>query len=403
MAINTIQNDIPFGAPRRTILLNAHNKDDYGRHRGQVLYGMELTGTGTVLSIAPGALYTSQGLRIFWDVTDGTVDIGPSTIDAFNVSKQSQMPFCVLIFLRYRFNTDQTAQSIAVTTAIGQGALFTLGCRIVPFDINTGAPAYNLQPVDPVYLQSSQPSSYGGLQNWNGPAIQTPNPGTANSDAIQFGDIPIGYVMLGVNPVGGAYPTSLTSAGVSIVSYDNAFNMVSDLVGQDVLLPLQTTNVSSGLVQPSTGTAVAQGYSAALCGSNSSPIGPVVRPAWGTPAPGGSGTRIDSSFKTYRQPNFIKDGISIMEAIRRMDVVQRQWLDFTGDQNLIAVTQDGTSSLPIQASLDQILAKFDGGLTALTNLNTVAWPNGASGSDPTNHSLKEGLIPHIENTIIVIL
>ena len=94
----TIKNTLSYGEQRKTLLLNANNKDDYGRHRAHVLYGLTLSGSGTVVTVAPGAAYTSQGLRIFIEVTGGrTVDIGASGINAFNPALQNQYPICVLI------------------------------------------------------------------------------------------------------------------------------------------------------------------------------------------------------------------------------------------------------------------------------------------------------------------
>jgi hypothetical protein len=399
----TIRNMLSYGALRRTLFVNAHNKDDYTRHRGQVLYGMNLIVAGsTLLNIAPGAVYTSQGLRIYFDVTDGSVDIGPSTVNAFSVGNQANLPFCVMIFLAYEFSADQVAQGIDVTTAIGQSALFTLTARIVPFDVNTGAPVYNLLPLDPITLDISQPTNYTSLQNWNGPAVSAPSSVDIQNAAIQFGEIPLGYVLLGSDPATGDYPANLSSPGVSIVSYDNAFNMISDMIGQDILLPLQPTDICSGLVQPTTGTAQYQGYSAKYVGSSMSGITSptLVRPSYGTPNPV-SGSHLNSNWATYRQPNFLKDGLSTLESFRRMDVALRQWLDTTGNQYIVQTMQDGyLGYLPLQASVDAILAQFDGSLNASTNRNVISWPNGATGSDPVNHVLKEGIIPHVENTIL---
>ncbi len=393
-----IKNVFKYGELRRTIFLNAHNKDDYGRHRGQVLYGMGLEGSGTVISIKPGALYTSQGQRLYFDATDGTIDIGPATVDAFGVGNQANLPIVVMLYLGYQFDQAQVAKGIDVTSAVGQGALFTLTARIMPYDLNTVAPTYNLLPRDPVYLDTFQPSTYTSIQNWNGPAVAAPSSVNKQNTSIQFGEIPLGYVLIGVNPSNNAFPTNLSSPGVSIVNYANPFDMISALVGQDVLVPMQPTDVVGALVQAVTGTAVKQGYSASIVGSNISPA--LVRPAFGTPEPGPSGNRSDSPFTTYRQPNFLRDGVSLLEALRRMDVILRQWLNFSGKQDLVNFTQDGGGGLPLQATLDDILAKFDGGLSSGTNLNAAVWPNGASGSDPVNHVLKEGLIVHSENTIL---
>jgi hypothetical protein len=401
----TIRNMLAFGELRRTLFVNAHNKDDYTRHRGQVLYGMTLSGSGTTISIAPGAVYTSQGLRIYFDVTDGSVNLATAVPDAFNTTFQNaNLPYCVMVYLSYEFTADQIAQAINVTTAIGQGALFTLSARIVPFDMNTGAPVYNLLPVDPIYLDVSQPSNYTSLQNWNGDWVSAPTGMNIQQQAIQFGEIPLGYVLLGVNPANNAPPTNLTSAGVSIVSYDNAFNMIADLIGQDPLLPLQPNDITYTLVTSPAGLAQYQGYSAREINETSAPS--LVRPYYGTPN-AVDGSHLDSNWATYRQPNFLQDGTNVLEAFRRMDVVLRQWLDFTGNQSLVAITQDSAATaagnLPLQASVDNILAVFDGGLTAVTNVNTVVWPNVTSGLDtgnPTNRTVKGGLIPHVENTVI---
>lgn len=393
-----IKNIFKYGELRRTIFLNAHNKDDYGRHRGQVLYGMNISGSGTVLNIAPGALYTSQGQRLFFDVTDGIVDIGPTGVDAFNASKHGDLPIVVLISLRYTFDQNRIPKGIDVTSAIGNEALYTLSGHLVPYDKFTCAPTYNLKPKDPVYLDVDQPTTYTSIQNYSGPAVKGITAVPNEQNAIKFGEIPLGYVLIGVDPVTGAFATSLSSPGVSIVSYANPFDMISALVGQDVLVPLQPKQVVSSLLLPA-GSAVKQGYSASLI--NGLIVSPALaRPAYGTPEAGASGNRSDSSFNTYRQPSFLKDGVSILEALRRMDVVLRQWLNFTGKQDLINITQDGGSTLPLQATLDAILAKFDGSTSALTNLNVATWPNGATGSDPINHVLKEGVITHVENTIL---
>jgi hypothetical protein len=395
-----IKNIFKYGELRRTIFLNAHNKDDYGRHRGQVLYGMNISGSGTVLSIAPGAIYTSQGQRLFFDVTDGVVDIGPGigNADAFSLANQANLPLVVMVSLTYTFDQARIAKGIEVTTAVGQSALFQLRGRIVPYEKNTVSPTYNLKPKDPVYLDVDQPNTYTSIQNWNGVAVAAPSGMQKDANSIQFGEVPLGYVLIGVDPATGAFATNLSSPGVSIVSYANPFDMISALVGQDVLVPLQPKQVVAALTQPF-GTAVRQGYSSSnINGLIVSPA--LARPAYGTPAPGAGGTRADSLFNTYRQPSFLKDGVSILEALRRMDVVLRQWLNFTGKQDLINITQDAGSTLPLQASLDAILAKFDGSTSSLTNLNVATWPNGATGSDPINHVLKEGVVTHVENTLL---
>lgn len=395
-----IKNIFKYGELRRTIYLNAHNKDDYGRHRGQVLYGMSISGSGTVLNIAPGAVYTSQGQRLFFDVTDGVVDIGPGlySADAFNANKHGDLPIVVVISLLYTFDQNRIPKGVDATSAVGNEALFKLKGHLVPYDKFSCAPTYNLKPRDPVYLDVMQPPTYTSIQNYGGPAVKGITSVPNQDNAIEFGEIPLGYVLIGVDPVTGAFATSLSSPGVSIVSYANPFDMISALIGQDVLVPMQPKKVVASLLQPG-GSAVRQGYSASLVGGTV--VSPsLARPAYGTPEAGAGGTRTDSSFSLYRQPSFLKDGVSILEALRRMDVVLRQWLNFSGKQDLINITQDGGGTLPLQASLDAILAKFDGSTSALTNLNTVAWPNGATGPDPINYVLKEGLIPHVETTLL---
>lgn len=403
-----IQTVIPYGALRRSLFVNDNNKDDYGRHRGQVLYGMTLSGSGTVISIAPGAVYTAQGLRIYLDATDGQVDLAAViTPSPFLYSYQEvNLPFCVMVYLKYAFTADQVAQSVNITTYGDSAGLFTVSARVVPFDMNTGAPVYNLAPLDPIYLDVAQPGGYTALINYNGPAVSYPSSLTPSATSIQFGEIPLGYVLFGVNPANASAPVSLSSAGVSIVSYDNAFNMISDLIGQDVLLPLQPNDVSYTLVDTPSGTAQYQGYSAKNL-LNSLTAATLVRPSYGTPN-AVDGSHLDSNWATYRQPSFLKDGINVFEALRRMDVVLRQWLDFTGNQSLISITQDAgatfaSGNLPLQASVDAILAVFDGGLTAATNANLVVWPTVTTGLDtgtPTNRTVKGGLIPHVENTLL---
>jgi hypothetical protein len=387
---------LKFGEQRRTLYLNAHNKDDYGRHRGQVLYGMDLSGSGTVITVAPGAVYTAQGNRLFFDVPDGTIDLGPSGIDAFDVALRPQYPVCVMVYLRYQFDTAQVAKPVEGTTAVGLTAA-TLSARIVPFDRHTASPAYNLLPRDPVTLDDLQPSGYPSIQTWNEPSTTAITSADKQADSIQFGEIPLGYVLIGTNPVSNAYPTNLNSSGVEIVSYGNAFDMVSDLLGVDALVPRHDGRVVAGLVQAVNGTALRQGESANVCGSNTSP--PLASPHYGTPEVGVSGTRADSEFETYRQPNFMRDGDSILDALRRVDVVLRQHINRVGSQDLVALFQDGVNgSIPARATLDEILAYASGSPTNLaTNLNSVTYNNGAVGSDPDNHVLKGGLIPHVEN------
>lgn len=394
-----IRNVLKYGEQRRTLYLNAHNKDDYGRHRGHVLYGMTMSAaSGTAIAIAPGAVYTSQGLRIFFEVTDGLVDLGPAGLDVFNPSLQSQYPVCAMVFLRYEFEVAQVAQAVEATTAINLTSA-TLQARLVPYDRHTCAPAYHLRPRHPITLDPDDlpPSSYPSLQNWNDPSIDTPTTVNPQEASVQFGEVPIGYVLIGVDPATGNFPTSLAQPGVSIVSYKNVFEAIGDIIGQDPLLPIQPKKVVAGLVQAVTGQALRQGYSANVVGSGNSPN--LQNPHYGTPEPGTSATRADSEFDTYRLPNFLKDGESILEALRRMDVVLRQWMNRTGSQDLVSIFQDGGGLLPAMATLDEILAKADGGLNAASNVNAAAYPTGASGADPIGHVLKDGLIPHVESSL----
>ena len=400
----SIQNMFYYGAPRRTLFLNAHNKDDYGRHRAHVIYGLNLSGTGTVVSISPGAIYTSQGLRMFLEVTDRSVDIGPATVDAFNVAYHSQAPICVLLFLHYDYSTPSTAQQ--VTDAPTGPTSVSFGARIVPYDRATCAPAYNLLPRDPVNMFDEQPTSYPYVHNWDVSSIYSPEVLISDvltsldpqTTAIQFGDVPLGYVLLGVDPATNLFPGSLTDPGVSIVTYKNPFEQLSEFIGQDILLPVQGTGVVSGLVQATTGKALYQGYSASIVGGVTAP--PLRNPMYGMQIPGISGTRSDSDYSQYKQPNFFRDGDPIMEALKRIDVVLRQWMNRTGSQDLISLTKDAAGgTIPIDSTLDFVLSKLDGSLGA-NNANTVAYFTGASGSDPSNHIIKDGLIRHVEDGIL---
>lgn len=407
-----IKNVLSYGEQRRTLYLNAHNKDDYGRHRAHVLYGLDLSGTGSIVTINPGAVYTSQGQRLFLEVTDRSIDIGPAGVDAFNPVYRDQYPICVMLYLRYEFQVARVAQAVDNATSGPTAAV--LGARIVPYDRETCAPAYSLRPRDPVNLDEYQPVGYPHVKNWDKPSVAAPaiiledgEPPTAvnpETISVQFGEVPLGYVLIGVDPATGSYPNGMQDPGVSIVTYKNVFEQVSELIGQDVMLPVQRVRVVSALVQTILGSALHQGYSDNVVGGHTAPQ--LLNPHYGTPQPGPSGTREDSEFQFYRQPNFFRDGDPILESLRRADVVMRQWMNRTGSQKLVGLTKDGDGNfIPPYATLDELLAKLDGGLTPATpttpgNAQSIDYPTNAVGADPANHVLKSGLVAHVEHGVL---
>ena len=98
---NVVKHTLKYQEQRRTMLLNAHAKDDYGRHRGQVLYGMRLTPTGpNTVTIGSGALYTSLGTRLFWDVAGAPPVLDLSTAASLSGLPSAHLPLVVAVIAR---------------------------------------------------------------------------------------------------------------------------------------------------------------------------------------------------------------------------------------------------------------------------------------------------------------
>lgn len=432
-----LKHTMKYGEQRRTLWLNTHTKDDYGRHRSAILYGMNVTAyDATSVKIAPGAVATPYGTRFFFEQYESGEKPNFNIVNVVNaVSAQTgeslfgagdirdNYPVIVCVYLRFIMSDTRRAEQIDDISEFDVSN-FKFEAKLVPQRRAEGKPVMNLSPRDPVLLdriqQDAQEYEAGATIDTAAPDVGFYDPTIVEAAAMGFGEIPLAYIVIGVNPEDGSYPSGLTDRAVEIVQCKNLFSALGDLIGQDVFFGRHGRRLNNGQV---TGSALTQQASAQKFGVASEsvdlaapkygtgvPVGASISPA--LPDAGGERLKADqdklswlnASWDTYRLPSFLRDGDGVVWALRRLDVVLRQWMNRTGDQSLVGIIQDGAAAgvhVRPMMTLDAILYHFTGGNSALTNLNSIDYADAApaANANPPNHAVKSGLAAHVPKSL----
>lgn len=402
-----VKQTLKFGEERRTLWLNLHGKDAYGRHRGYVLYGMDVVPqSGTTVQVKPGAVYTPWGTRIYIEdpVVSANTLVDLSTVPNWN-SNAGGNPLPHLIAIVLQLAAFDPKNMASIDTLAEYQVSTSLVAKHVPVGMSDVSPALNLDAVDPVLLGMTgrlPASNYPSLSDYTDADIK---PATG-ATPLSLVEIPIAYVLVGVNPQSDAIPTSLATGsawnpGISVVQCQNAFSMVADLLGLDPFAGRTGTRVTPNA---GTGTAADQVAGQQSSANISTAVAVMQSPKFGTAQPTSTPAtepfNADSdrsvwsgaNWLNYRKPSFFRDGENFLWALRRLDYVLRLWLDRTGDQELITWLQDGAGgfySNRRELQLDAILANFDGANGANNN-NVSTFETAGSGSDV----LQSGKVVH---------
>ncbi len=242
MGREVIKHTFKFKEQRRTIYLNAASKDEYGRHRGHVLYGMKLTPNGKKIKIGPGAVYTPWGTKIFLDITDpatpGLMEIdltaaenlpGGVAPDVLNPQYFTDRPVMLAIVCKFDnyqhgFNTSTPDPSgdLPVSEEIGQDRQdnqagyqavselevtrnLTFLARPVTWDRIDVAPDFNYIALEPIFMNRDPQSEadptaniYDVRRNYGSASVAPVGGGSSvDGSSIAFDEILLGYVIIG--------------------------------------------------------------------------------------------------------------------------------------------------------------------------------------------------------------
>lgn len=411
---------------RRTQFLNTVSKDDLGRHRGGVLYGMKLIPKGNAVYVDAGALYTPFGTKIFWDARAteiperpliGSINFNDVLIEGTSVlSNLADRPIVVAVVAELPADMQNASGNQPPIESADDlsGAVLPVTFKAFAsiYRQDTARPGFNLLARHPVEMGESDPTgtwsrSDAGMSDQAlrtadssvDPAtalnIRRPEGTSGVEAALKVNQILIGYVIIGGTTA--STPLSLGvdvwAEGVTYVPVMNPWQTLQSLLGVDPLMGRTDGLIDGGvadavsdvpgaensaLSQKAVGHKMATGATYDL-----SPLGV---PRFGTANAGVAG--YDPTGSTYRFPNFARDGDSIIETMRRMDYLLRLWMNKTGDQGLVRSAQDGVVSGPTTylkrfSPLDSLIYQMDGqeGPTA-HNLNTANW--GADNDLPLN-------------------
>ena len=371
-----IKHTFKYGEQRRALWLNTHSKDEYGRHRSAILYGMNTVIAGdATLRIEPGAVVTPYGTRFFFEQFASSQNPTFNVVDLTPIFERSaDFPITVCVYLRFSY-PDATIPPAVEDIASFDTQLVGFGFRVVPHDLEGVRPAINLTPRDPILLDRNQNNQNGDYTSSasvdmdKNSVYYKPATGEtgdvdklAEAAALQFGEIPLAYVIFGANPDTGEAPSTLSSPGVDIVKCSNVFSSISNIIGHDVFFGRHGRRVVP-LSDAADATALQQGYATSQINDNATPE--LAAPKYGTgqpvtelisPVSDPTGQKLisdqdkdswtQSDWSTYRKPNFLRDGDSVVWSLRRLDYIMRLWIDRTGDQALISAIQDGTLETP---------------------------------------------------------
>jgi hypothetical protein len=419
---NVIKHALKYQEFRRTLFLNLMGKDDFGRHRGQVLYGMELSPEGSKVRIRPGAFVTPYGTRFYWDVKDATdpsintIDLSLLQLDGqgiLDADNDFRRPIEVAIVARATPEEPARQPGIEAEGDMGANSIeFT--AFVVAHSRATSHPTLNLLPMNPVEMDAEQtglPTDYDYLKTWDVPSTNSTVALLAGNPAIEslgVNDVLLGYVIIGCN-ASGTPPRTLQSGGtwapgVTCVAVRNAWQSLADFLGFDPLMGRVATDITG----PIDGSSASPAYECTpvkfQAGSGAgNGTTTYLSPKFGTPLVFSAEAPWIGDWKDYRPPSFLKDGEQLIWQMRRLDVFLRLWMDRTGDQTLVQLIQDGGhADTDWQTPLHKILIAFTG--QAANNLNAMAWPDGTPAPSGLidNHVLKSGVAGHLDRGLAVL-
>lgn len=438
---DVLRNTLRFQDPRTSKLLNAHTNSLFGRHRGHVLYGMQLTPTGlNTVQIGAGAIYTPLGTHFYWDVFSSPSAASLDLSAALNLAStpSSSRPAVVGVFAQV--SMADASKPFALESISQMGAqTIQFKARAVSISRAQGQPTINLLPLDPVELKTAQPTTGGGhfAHTWDdsdfgSTAVNPPAGYATDTGSVQNNEVLLGYVVIGSPEAtsGGTStppttyavgsPGSYTWApGIAYVPLVNPHEAVADMLGIDPLMGRVADRVFTGRAAGgATDRAFRQAAEADRIGDSSSGLNDAgfaaVSPKFGTTAPTTSAASPwVATWSTYRWPSFLRDGDSFLFALRRMDYVLRLWMNRTGDQALVKATQDThvdsdgvAGARSYQSTLAQLLRHFDGTTVANTvstkNQNSMGWftagSAAASSATADGHVIVDGVVTHDPTT-----
>ncbi len=432
--VDAVRHTLRFQDQRTSKNLNAHTKDLFGRHRGHVLYGMQATITGlNTIRINAGAIYTPLGTHFYWDVYSSPAVATINLAAALNLATlaAAERPAVVALIAQVSLASPSTPFALESVAQISAQTI-QFSARVVSVSRATGQPTLSLNPLSPVDLNVSQPLTGGThyVHTWDatepsGAAVQAPVATTAELGSLQNNEVLLGYIVVGSPEAdaGGASALPTTygvgagpytwAPGIAYVPALNPHEAVADLLGLDPMLGRVADRVVSGrapggagnrgLTQTTTADRIGSGGTVSDAGFAET------APKFGSTAPTASATSPwASTWATYRWPSFLRDGDSFLMALKRMDYVLRLWMNRTGDQKLVQLTQDTridneatAGPLNYQATLAQLLRHFDGTKVAASgiskNSNTMGWGTVAVpvvDATANGHVLVDGVVTH---------
>lgn len=389
---------------RQTQLLNLLTKDNAGRHRGNVLYGMRLTPSGTTVTIGSGAIYTHWGTKFFFDAQDGitvsngatpinTIDLASVPVVGAALTSGTNRP--VVVGIIAVLNGDATTPpSITSTSQMGLGGSpIRFVAKVLTFRKDLGQPTVNIEPRDPVSLDSrSAPGNYddGAVITSGTSAVDNPGSGVS----LAYNEVLIGTIVLGAPATGGISTTLETSGnwnpGILYAPARTLVEALTDVVGFDPVLGAIPSTNGFGVADPGSNAALTQTPTSTSGGQRAAI--PMVSPKYGR----GSGT-----WGTYAWPSFFRDGDQLHQALCRLDFILRLWLNQSGNQSIVAAVQDNSLSIsgqPRMAPLAQLEAAFNGAAADANNNNAIVYDTSADGADPNNRIVRDGKVLHVEGT-----
>lgn len=426
--VQKIKQTLKYGEQRRTLWLNTDNKDEAGRHRGYVLYGLNVEVIGaTVIKIYPGAVVTPYGTRLFIEQYSGNpgngefneIDVAASVPGLFS-TLQDDYPVVLVVYLDIPPLTPSLIPAVDdLQTFASAGYKFKV--KVVPHSELGIKPTTNIVPRDAILLKSEYDANKA--PNFAASGVSDVNnqtrfyqPGNAKYTAsLTFGQIPLGYFILGCDE-NGSRAVNLQSAGVEYVQIRNLFDSVCEVVGHDIFMGRHGKTITYA----PTATALSQVAGKSKAGPDASNLTTeLASPKYGTTEPESASISLageefisdedkqswnNATWETYRRPNLLRDGDSIVWALRRLDYVLRLWMDRTGCQDIVSTIQDGNppDGLVLEhcrprMTLDAILAHYkgnDGDADENANLISYSDNSPSAGSNPANHTVKSGKAAH---------
>lgn len=384
-----VKQTFKYRDPRETRLLNQASKDHFGRQWNHVLYGFPWRASGSnrnQIIIGRGAIYTQDGVKIFFDDTTAfevpAIDPsqgltgGPVGIIDFPYPKN------IIIGIQHNFVASATAQE----------------AKLVMIEVRTSQkdqePAYYIKEINTITLEPMDQElvdpdrlAYNGLYDTrpNG-VITTPERIATQkiNNSIPNNVTPILRIRIQQIHSGGIAtipPYLFTSSGqleegVEIIRYKNIWQQVNDLLGVNVFEPIISSDQNSlGDLHYPTNARASQEFVKNTSTGGSLGVNdvgtPTQHPLFGSFDPTNA-----NNFEAYRFSNFLMDGRSVLEGIKRLDAWMRLLVNRTGEQSMVDLTD------------------------SLTELQNVVNQGKASVGDDINYGsnfmLKNGKVYHID-------